>query len=69
MKDFIDEKQRQRDYKQQLSDRIKERTGEPVSCTSLGFYLCGFLPCMAKMDVVSLCVTKHLIPPICTSKC
>jgi len=59
MKDFIGEKQRQRDYRQQISDKIKEKTEEPVSCTSLRFYLCGFLPYMATMDVVSSCVSKH----------
>lgn len=60
MKDFIGENQRQRDCGQQISDRIKKRTEEPISCTSVGFYLFGFFPYMAKM---SLRLRKHLILP------
>lgn len=54
MKDFIGEKQRERDCGQQISDRIKKRAEKPVSCTFSGFYLFGFFPHMAKVDVVSL---------------
>lgn len=51
MKDFISEKQRQRDCGQQISDRIKKRTEEPISCTSLGLYLFVFFPIWQKWIV------------------
>jgi len=65
MKDFMGEKQRQRDCRQQISDRIKKRTVESFSCTSLGFYLFGFFSLDSKNRCFkSLHLRKHLILPI-----
>lgn len=66
MKDFISLKQRQRDCKQQISDRIKKISEEPVSCTSLGFYLFVFLPCTAKKGHFKFLHLKAPDSPNCT---